>query len=287
VIAIDRATEWLEADGLGGFASGTTAGVNTRRYHALLLSALAPPADRHVLVNDAVVWLETPQGKLQVSEHVYAPGVRSEAQARLVQFEHEPWPIFSYELGELKLTRELVVWHGLPLTLSRWRLERPAPGVTLCVRPLLSGRGFHALQRENPSFDFGAAHSGERVLFPGYASLPKVVSIASGEYRHEPDWYRRVLYEEEQRRGLDALEDLASPGVLRFDLSDPIADWIVAQDTPEVAALVGHQPARVLASSIREREFRRRASFHSPLERAGDAYLVQRGAGKTGQRRSA
>ena len=49
--------EWLEADGLGGFASGTSLGRNTRRYHGLLLAALSPPADRRVLVNDAVVWL--------------------------------------------------------------------------------------------------------------------------------------------------------------------------------------------------------------------------------------
>jgi predicted glycogen debranching enzyme len=281
VSALDRTTEWLESDGLGGFASGTTAGVNTRRYHALLLSALSPPADRHVLVNDAVVWLETPQGKLQVSQHQYAAGVSNEVQARLVRFEREPWPLFTYEVGDLILMREIVVRHGLPLVLSRWRLERPAPGVTLCVRPLLSGRGFHALHQENASFEFGATGDGERLLLSTYTSLPGVVSLANAAYRHEPDWYRRLLYEEEQRRGLDAVEDLASPGVLRFDLSDPIADWIVAQDTREVAAVVGHRPARVVASEIREHEFRRRSAFHSPLERAGDAYLVQRGTGKT------
>jgi hypothetical protein len=54
----DEQSEWLETDGLGGYASGTTLGINTRRYHALLLVALEPPAGRHVLVNDAAVWLE-------------------------------------------------------------------------------------------------------------------------------------------------------------------------------------------------------------------------------------
>ena len=48
---IDDRTEWLEADGLGGFASGTTGGVRTRRYHALLLSSTRPPAGRMVLVS--------------------------------------------------------------------------------------------------------------------------------------------------------------------------------------------------------------------------------------------
>ena len=49
--SLDPMAEWLEADGLGGFASGTAGGIRTRRYHALLLTATAPPAGRMVLVN--------------------------------------------------------------------------------------------------------------------------------------------------------------------------------------------------------------------------------------------
>ena len=52
--------EWLEADGLGGFASGTVSGIRTRRYHALLLTALTPPTGRLVLVNGFDAWVDTP-----------------------------------------------------------------------------------------------------------------------------------------------------------------------------------------------------------------------------------
>ena len=55
--------EWLEADGLGGFASGTVAGIRTRRYHALLLTATTPPTGRVVLVNGFDAWVETPGGR--------------------------------------------------------------------------------------------------------------------------------------------------------------------------------------------------------------------------------
>ena len=50
--------EWLEPDGLGGFASGTVAGIRTRRYHALLLCALTPPSDRFVFVNGYEAWVQ-------------------------------------------------------------------------------------------------------------------------------------------------------------------------------------------------------------------------------------
>ena len=58
---IDDRTEWLEADGLGGFASGTTNGIRTRRYHALLLTAVTPPTGRIVLVNGFDVSVDTPR----------------------------------------------------------------------------------------------------------------------------------------------------------------------------------------------------------------------------------
>ena len=67
--------EWLEADGLGGFASGTVGGARARRYHALLLAATTPPTGRMVLVSGLEVWLETAAGRFALSSQRYAPDV--------------------------------------------------------------------------------------------------------------------------------------------------------------------------------------------------------------------
>jgi hypothetical protein len=67
--------EWLESDGLGGFASGTVATFRTRRYHALLLTPLTPPSGRVVLVNGFEAWVETEAGSFPVSAQHYAPDV--------------------------------------------------------------------------------------------------------------------------------------------------------------------------------------------------------------------
>src|SRR5437899_1128478 len=132
---IDPNAEWLEADGLGGFASGTVSGIRSRRYHALLLTATTPPATK------------------------------------------------------------------------------------LRVRPFLSGRDFHSTHHENGSFKFSAEQSGERVTFQSYDGVPAVIAYSNGRYTHDPTWYRNFLYSEELARGLDAAEDLASPGVLEFSIS--------------------------------------------------------------------
>lgn len=273
--------EWLEADGLGGFASGTALGVNTRRYHGLLLSATRPPADRRLLVNDAVVWLETPEGALQVSRHCYQPGITTESRVPVVHFESEPWPRFMHEGSGVRMTREIVVLHGVGVVLNRWCFSERPSGSTLCVRPLLSGRDFHANHRENPEFRFSGEVDGERIRWSPYPDLPRILSLANARFVEQPDWYRNFLYEAERARGLDALEDLATPGVLRFDLSDPCAEWILASDTPEARRLLTERSPREVTRQIIATESRRRARFATPLERAGDAYLVRRGTGQT------
>jgi glycogen debranching enzyme len=70
--SLDRALslEWLETNGRGGFASGTIAGANTRRYHALLLTARKPPSERFVLVNHLEEWLDIDGQAIPLSMNV-------------------------------------------------------------------------------------------------------------------------------------------------------------------------------------------------------------------------
>ena len=101
---IDSSAEWLEADGLGGFASGTVSGIRTRRYHALLLTATTPPAGRMVLVNGFDAWVETPDGTFALSSQRYAPDViHPDGASRIESFEYEPWPRWRF-----RLTNDLV-----------------------------------------------------------------------------------------------------------------------------------------------------------------------------------
>src|SRR2546428_5018566 len=93
ITSFDDGSEWLEADGLGGFASGTVSGIRTRRYHALLLTATTPPSGRVVLVNGLDAQVETGYGTFALSSQCYAPDViHPDGATRIESFEHEPWP---------------------------------------------------------------------------------------------------------------------------------------------------------------------------------------------------
>jgi predicted glycogen debranching enzyme len=281
MIPVDIASEWLEADGLGGFASCTTLGVATRRYHALLLSAEHPPSSRFVLVNGFRAWLETTSGRVQLTRHHFAPDVLTAADATIESFAAEPWPTTRYRTSTgLVIVQETFAVHGSPTVVVSFRAEGDARGVTLCIRPFLSGRDFHALHRENAGFRFEPEQRGARLRFAPYPGVPSVDMLSNGEYSHAPEWYRSFRYIEEQSRGLDCDEDLATPGILRFALAGEPAVWILSASTPGAALPEGASAVAYLESSRRS-ESARRSSFPSALERAADSYLVARGKGRT------
>ncbi len=182
--------EWLEADGLGGFASGTVGGIRTRRYHALLLTATTPPTGRVVLVNGLEVWLETPSGRFALSAQRYAPDVvYPDGQGRLVAFHPEPWPRWTFRAEDgTEISQEILACRDRPEVVVRWRRSGGNGPARLTVRPLLSGRDYHALHRENPTFNFAPAVAGDAVVWRPYPDLPAVSALSNGAYRHEPVW---------------------------------------------------------------------------------------------------
>lgn len=276
------AAEWLEADGLGGFASGTVGGARSRRYHALLLPATTPPTGRVVLVNGLEAFVETPAGRFALSSERYAPGLTHPDGARRIRaFAAEPWPRWRFQLEDgTEIEQEILAAHGWPVTAIAWRLVAPRDGVTLVARPYLSGRDYHALHHENGALRFEAQVRGAEVRWRTYADLPEVIAFANGEYAHSPDWYRNFLYSHESERGLDDVEDLASPGIFRWNLSAGGAVLLLAAGSEAAGAHFSDEPARVFAR-LRESERARRASFPSRLHRSADAYVVRRGSGKT------
>jgi predicted glycogen debranching enzyme len=277
------AAEWIETDGLGGFSSGTVSGERTRRYHALLLVATQPPTGRMVLVNGFDAWIERDGVRYALTRQRYAPGVQHpDGDRRIERFNSEPWPKWIYRLEDgTRVEQQIAVEHGRPRVSVSWKLLDRAPGARLIVRPLLSVRDYHSLHHENPGFRFDAHISGERVVWQPYESAPAIHSRSNGEYRHDPVWYRQFLYLEERDRGLDCIEDLASPGQIVWDLSAAEARWMLEAHRSDEGAKDDVVPVQADGTALRVAEDARRQALGSVLDRAADSYLVSRGSGKT------
>jgi predicted glycogen debranching enzyme len=284
-VALTETAEWLEPDGLGGFASGTALGLRTRRYQALLLTATSPPTGRCVLVNGFEAWVETDGGRIALSTQRYAPDVfYPDGQSRLQSFLDDPWPTWRWGLdGGQEITLELFVPHEISACVLCWRLARPA-AARLIVRPLLSGRDYHGLHRENATFRFEpvseSVADSDAVTWKPYDSVPATSAFSNGRYRHDPEWFRHFLYIQEQERGLDCIEDLASPGTFGWSLDEDAVLILAAEGHVEPVTQLGTTAAEI-AWKLRESERRRRAACSSRLERSADAYIARRGTGKT------
>ncbi len=311
--------EWLETDGLGGFAMGTASGVRSRRYHGLLVSALNPPTGRAVLVSGFDAWIETPVGRFALSTQRYREDMRHpDGETRLESFDWEPWPTWRWRLPDGALVEhDLFMPHGAAAVCLRWTI-RGCDSARLLVRPFLAMRDYHCLQHENSAFRFDADVTSisndeeSRVAWQPYADMPSIVSWSNGCYQHEPNWYRQFLYAHESERGLDCLEDLATPGILSWDLSPGGCDktveqaarlfaageeegsrraacptngeaiWLLSTDKYEATIRPTHEQSLVDAvAALRTREAERRGRFADWMHRSADQFLVQRGEGTT------
>jgi predicted glycogen debranching enzyme len=273
--------EWIETDGLGGFASGTVSAIRTRRYHAVLLTAASSPSRRLVLVNGFDAWMDTPEGNFPLTSQVYEPGVvHPHAWDRIDSFEADPWPRWQFRLADgTCVEHQFFVPRNHSGAILTWRVLGESDGCVLSVRPFISGRDYHQLQQENADFRFDLSLLEGRVIWRPYPDKPAIVSLTNGEYVHQEEWYRSFLYEEERDRGLDYLEDLASPGAFRWDMSQGEAIWMVAAEGHEGMFGARETPVEKLVDRWRSTERVRRNGFPSILHQAGDAYVVRRAAG--------
>jgi predicted glycogen debranching enzyme len=276
--------EWLEPDGLGGFASGTVALARTRRYHALLLRAADSPSNRFVLVNGLDAFVGAGPDRVALSAQRYQPGVTAPDGADSIRsFEGEPWPTWSFSIrGGREVRQEVFAVREPAATVVIWSLVGDKADLPLEVRPFFSGRDLHSTHHENREFRFEPERIGGLLRWQPYPGVPAVSVKSNGCYTHAPEWYRQFLYEEESARGLDASEDLAAPGVFSWNLGDGPAVLILAAPmTGEGYGDFFQNPAASVAKKWREAELRRRGAFASALHQAADDYIVRRGTGHT------
>jgi len=272
--------EWLETNGLGGFAMGTVAGANTRRYHALLCVATKPPVGRCVLVNRCEELVQVEGVRHELGTNFYPGAVWPDGWQRLVDFRAEPWPTWTFRCGHVRVERSMFLPHGRQMAILSYRLVE-GDRARLFVRPLVSGRDYHALHRENDVLRAQADVGEGLVVLRPYEPWPTLYVHHDGVYTHRPDWYRRFQYPVEEERGLDFEEDLFSPGELAFDLSRDghavVAFSTEGPEVPDVAALRAGEllRRRTLSQSVRD------DAWVARLTVAASQFVAARGGHRT------
>ena len=276
--------EWLEANGLGGFASGTVAGAHTRRYHGLLVAALEPPLKRHVMLSRIEESLLIGSQTFSLSTNQFRFTISPEGYRHVAEFRLDPFPTWVYKVEGVRLAKKVLALHGRNATLIRYEFEGAPANTRLLIRPLVAAREFHSLVHANERIR-GEPEGGEaRLVLKPYPDLPAIhLAHNFDRFLADPKWYRGFEYLREFERGLDWHEDLFHYGVLEATLTpakpclfvlaslEPDVDVADAGEALEREERARRQKLAALCSA--EGELARELSL------ASDAFVVSRSKG--------
>ncbi len=278
--------EWLVTNGLGGWASGTVSGANTRRYHGLFVPALQPPLGRTVLVNKFDEWAQIGGLHFSLSANEFSDGgIAPKGYRQLEAFRLEDGlPVWTYALAEALLEKRIWMPHGQNVTFVTYTLRRTPRPVTLTLRAFVTARDAHGETR----LASGAQPPEVRAI-PGGAGFRAggvefCLVASSGAFSPTRRWRPNLKHRVEAERGLPDIEDHFEAGEFTATLLPGQTLALAAALTPPpalnwAAALAAAQ-ARA-AALIRQAEMETAPAWIQQLVLAADQFIVRRGPGQT------
>jgi predicted glycogen debranching enzyme len=233
-LATAESREWLCANGIGGFASGTVAGVLTRRYHGLLVAALEPPLGRTLLVAKVDEQIEYAGLTRPLSVNRWSDGtIDPSGHLNLEAFHLDgTTPVWTYACADALLEKRVFMEPGANTTYVRYRLLRAEGPATLEIKVLVNYRDYHATTHGGDwQMRIELVPHGFRVVaFDG--AQPFVVVAEAAETQPAHSWHRGFRLAAEEARGLDAREDHLHAGTLRLSLESSVHRTLVLSSEP-------------------------------------------------------
>ncbi len=277
--------EWLETNGIGGFASGTISGANTRRYHCLFTPATEPPLGRIRMLSKLEETVFVDGASFELSANQYPGKIHPQGFRFLKSFELEPFPTWVYEIDGIEIQKKLFMPHGRTAVVCRWTVNRLRRGdrrrISLEVRPLLSFVDYHHIRNDATGFAHDYDEDGDTISMRPVAALPPIYFQHNGSgVEKTGHWYQDFEYAIERERGFDFRETLFQPFTIRFE-SIRVASILISTEPMHGANF----------AKLERREIKRRdalvekvgdpSAVTAQLMRAADQFIVVRGSGHT------
>ena len=225
--------EWVITNGIGGFASQSVLGINTRKYHGLLIAPLMPPARRYVILSKIDESIEINE-KEEILYSNICKNYISEGYKKLESFEKVYIPIFNYQTEDgIKIEKQISMVYGKNVVCIYYKVENTDKDITMKVAPIMNYRDFHCM---NTNHDYNVnqkiMQNKIRITVDGNKILPIYLYSKEGKYiQHQNDTFKNMYYVEEEKRGFYPEEDLFVPG--RYEIN------IKANTTKEFTIVCG------------------------------------------------
>lgn len=274
-LAAAESREWLVTNGIGGYASGTIAGSQTRRYHGLLVAALQPPLGRTQLVSAIDEIVHYTGADFSLATHRWASGAVDPKGFLLLEDFHleGSTPVWTYALADALLEKRVWMRQGENTTFIQYTLLRGNGALELEMKALANYRDFHSLTHAGDwRMNIAPVEQGMKVqAFDGATPFYLKSPSASCELRHE--WYLGCYYAEETERGLEDREDRLFAAVFRTKLQVGCSVTLVA--TTEATASLDGETARAERANHDVQRFHEWQARNEALAEEAPSWLWQ------------
>lgn len=274
--------EWLETNGLGGYASGTVAGSHSRRYHGLLVAATHPPVGRMVVVSKLDETIVLGDKRFELSSNQYPGTVHPQGFTYMKAFGRDLFPEFYYKAGDVELKKTIAAIHGENTTVILYEVISAPGKFTMELLPLYSSKDFHSLAHANDSINKNFLFDDGIFQATNYVEGPEFfISVPKSTFQEDQHWYRNFEYSVEQYRGLDFTEDLYTHGKFSVEMKKgEKLGIIISTQNPKgrSAAILFNKEKKRREGLVKEFTWKDELK---QLTLAADQFIVKRGARST------
>ena len=211
--------EWLITNGIGGFASSTIIGANTRKYHGLLLAPLTPPARRFLILSKLDESIEINGKKTELYTNVCKNYI-STGYKYQTSFRKEFVPVFTYKVENTEITKIICMEYGKNTVGVYYKIRNGKEKAKLNLAPVVNYRDFHQMSTDHVfSVKQELQENMVKLVIDNNENTPIYIKTSEGNYiKHENDTFYNMFYIEEEKRGLYPEENHTVPGVFEIEI---------------------------------------------------------------------
>ena len=213
--------EWLITNGIGGYASSTVIGINTRKYHGLLVAPLTPPARRHLILAKVDESVEIEGQKHDLYSNICKNYI-SEGYKNLESFEKDYVPVYTYKVDNFRVNKIICMEYGKNTVCILYKIKNDGPKAKFTVAPIVNFRDFHTMSTDH-FFDIKQEIKDRKIKLQidSNNEYPVYLYMSQGRYiQHFNDTFKNMYYLEEEKRGFFPEENLAVPGRYEIEIDE-------------------------------------------------------------------
>jgi len=202
--------EWTITNGLGGYASSTVLGTNTRKYHGLLVAAFHPPGDRRVCLAKLDEEVSIGNDTYPFGANEFQNGVFPQGYTYLKEFSLSPFPKYVYFVENLKVEKTIFMPFEKNAVVALYDiLNKTGFDIKIRIFPLVNWRHFHSVtDRWNIQWEFVQEQDEKKLdISFGTPHSVLIMKATNGQYHTDGKWVERMYYREEAVRGESCLDD--------------------------------------------------------------------------------